>query len=292
MDKIVKVFTSLGCILLAIALALFLYLSIHAQPFARILVYHSISSPDSNVGYPAIEKKIFMRQMDYLSKHGYEPVFLSTVISRYKEGKKNPAKLLVLTFDELHEDFYYTVYPLLKKYKFKATVFVFTCGIGQGYLTWEQLEEIKNSGLVEIGSHSVNHPPLTCISLAEAKKEINISKTILEAKLGIPILTFCYPFGAVNIKVEELVKEAGYTGAVGIVYRWGEFKANDIYNLNRVNISKLSRYPLMFRFMLSGYYVPLRALLLRVFNIKAPRDASDCSQWKDYKTEQFIPNVL
>ncbi len=275
-------------ILFAIALVLFLCLSTHLQPFARILVYHSVSNQNSNVGYPTIEKKLFMRQMDYLAKHGYEPVFLSTMIHRYSGGKKNSAKSLVLTFDDLHVDFYDTVYPVLKRYKFKATVFVFTCGIGQGYLTWEQLREIKNSGLVEIGSHSVNHPPLTCIELSEAKKEIVMSKSILEERLGVPIFTFCYPFGSVNTKIEELVKEAGYTGAVGIVYPWGEFKTNDLYNLNRVFISKLSKYPLMFRFMLSGYYIPTRALILRLINIKVPRDANDCSQWKGYRTEQFI----
>jgi len=288
MNKLIKNFVFV-CSVLLILLVLILCLFIHFQPCVKILAYHAVLNQDGNADYPAIEKKLFMRQMDYLASHGYEPIFLSTLIDRYKEGKKIPAKLLVLTFDELHDDFYYTVYPVLKKYKFKATVFMFTRGVGQGYLTWEQLQEIKNSGLVEIGSHSVNHPPLTCIDLAEAKKEITMSKAILEQKLGIPILTFCYPFGAVNAKIEKLVKEAEYAGAVGTVYRWGEFKTNDLYNLNRVYISKLSKYPLMFRFMLSGYYVPARAWLLRLLNIKAPRDARNCSKWKDYRTEQFIP---
>jgi hypothetical protein len=58
------------------------------------------------------------------------------------------------------------------------------------------------------------------------------------------------------------------------VYRWGEFADDDVFNLRRVYVSKVSAMPGMFRFMLSGYYVPTRALLLRALNVKAPRDAA------------------
>jgi hypothetical protein len=56
------------------------------------------------------------------------------------------------------------------------------------------------------------------------------------------------------------------------VYRWGEFDDNDALNVRRVYVSESARFPLMFGFMLSGYYVPARALILRMLNIKAPRE--------------------
>jgi peptidoglycan/xylan/chitin deacetylase (PgdA/CDA1 family) len=97
-----------------------------------------------------------------------------------------------LTFDVERPDFYSDVYPLLKKYGFKATVFVRTDYVENGCPSWEQLREMRDSGLVEIGSHSVGHPVLTCLSLPEAKREILMSKAILEEKLGSRIVIFSY----------------------------------------------------------------------------------------------------
>lgn len=147
---------------------------------------------------------------------------------------------------------------------------------------------MRESGLVEIGSHSVGHPALTCLPLAQAKNEIVISKAILEENLGSSVSTFSYPYGAVNEAVGDLVRQAGYAGAVGTVYRIGEFEPNDVYVLNRVYVSKISRFPFVFRFMISGYYVPMRAWALRLLNIKAPRFAGDCRVWENYQLENLL----
>jgi hypothetical protein len=64
----------------------------------------------------------------------------------------------------------------------------------------------------------------------------------------------------------------GYRGAVGTVDRRGEFKTHDVFNLRRVYVSHVSALLLMSRFMLAGYYVPTRGLILRALTIKVPRD--------------------
>jgi len=184
LKKLVGIFALTAIALFVMAVSLFLIFINPSQPFVKILMYHSITKQEIDVDYPAIDKNLFMRQMDYLSKHDYEPVFMSDVIKRYKEGKIIPSKWVVLTFDAGYPDFYDEVYPLLKRYKFRATVFAITSCIDNGCLTWGQLQELKDSGLVEIGSHSMGHPPLTCIKLSEAKKEIVKSKAILEERLG------------------------------------------------------------------------------------------------------------
>lgn len=160
--------------------------------------------------------------------------------------------------------------------------------VENGCPSWEQLREMRDSGLVEIGSHSVGHPALTCLSLPEAKREIVMSKTVLEEKLGSRVLTFSYPYGALSRGVEDLVRQAGYTGAVGTVYRMGEFEPDDVFALNRVYVSKISRFPFVFRFMVSGDYVPARALALRLLNINAPRFADNCRVWKNYEIENLF----
>jgi len=247
------------------------------RPLAKILLYHSISYPNDIVGLPSLEPRLFHRQLDYLKTHGYDTVFLSAVLQRYGQGEKIPDRWVVLTFDDGWEDFYRSVFPLLKAHGFKATLFVVPGFLGQlDYMTWKQVKEAQKSGFVEIGSHSLYHFALTCLDKQEAKKRIGLSKRILEKKLGVPVRVFAYPYGALNKEVRQMVREAGFLGATGTVYRMGEFRLRDPYNLRRVYVSAISKYPGVFRFMLSGYYVPVRGLLLRLFNIKTPRDANGC----------------
>jgi len=273
--KLFLIISRAAAICLTFAIVVFFLFIYPNQPLAKVFLYHSVTNQEVN-DQPDIGVKLFERQLDYLSKHGYETVFLSTVAYKYNVEKKVPANWVVLTFDGGNEDFYTNVYPLLKKYKMKATLFVVTSLIGDAFVTWDQLKEMKASGLVEIGSHSQNHLAATCASLEEIKKDTIGSKAILEEHLGGKVLVYAYPFGAVNAQAEAVAKAAGYTGAVGIAYRLWEFKLNDVYNMHRIYVCEQARFPLMFRFMLSGYYVPTREFALRVLNIKTPRDAADC----------------
>ena len=275
--KIVSILWRSAVIFLVFALAAFLIYARFTRPIAKILLYHSVTSKDVN-DEPDIGIKLFERQLKYMQRHGLETVFLSEAISKYKADKHIPDDWVVLTFDGGHEGFYQNVYPLLKKRKVKATIFVVTSMVGDGLVTWDQLREMKASGLVEIGSHSQKHLAPTCITKEEAWKEKIVSKEILEDKLGGKVDVYAYPFGAVNDQAKELVKKAGYKGAVGLVYRAGEYKLGDVYNMRRIYVSEMSRFPLMFRFMLSGYYVQARRLVLTILNIKVPRDVGDCWQ--------------
>ncbi len=279
MLRSVKILVYVLVISLSVSALVFFTVIYPHRPYAKILLYHSVVNNDNNPD-PIIGIKLFNRQVDHLIRHGYKTVFLSDIVRRYKEKRPVPDNWVVLTFDGGYDDFYHKVYPILKKHNLKATLFVITSEIGEeGSVSWSELLEMKNSRLIEIGSHSHKHLPPTCIGLSEAKKEKSVSKAILEKQLGIPVRAYAYPYGAINDQVKDLVKETGYDCAVGIAYRLGECKLKDVYNLRRVYVSEFSRYPFMFRFMLSGYYVPTRGLALRVLNIKAPRDVGDCSDW-------------
>lgn len=51
--------------------------------------------------------------------------------------------------------------PILKKYNLKGTLYVIINRLGTpGYVTRNQVKEMAESGLVEIGSHTFNHPDL------------------------------------------------------------------------------------------------------------------------------------
>ena len=81
-------------------------------------------------------------------------------------------------------------------------------------MSWEQLIEMRDSGLVEIGSHTCNHKRLSAsLSSDQLEHEIKDSKLLLEEKLVSPITLFCFPNGDYNRETLELVKN-NYVAAV------------------------------------------------------------------------------
>lgn len=122
---------------------------------------------------------------------------------------------VVLTFDDGYKDFYTNAFPILKKYKFKSTIFIITDKVGQnGYMTWEDLSELSESGLVEIGSHSISHPDLSKTSESLQKEQLLKSKSEIETNLGIEVVSFCYPSGKYNETTLRLLPITGYKYAV------------------------------------------------------------------------------
>ena len=77
--------------------------------------------------------------------------------------------------------------------------------------------EIRDlAGRHEIGAHTLTHPVLTEISMEQAGQEISGSKSWLEDLTGAPISAFCYPKGANNPALQNIVQGAGYRMARGV----------------------------------------------------------------------------
>ena len=243
------------------------------RPDATVLMYHAVVEDDASAPEPSIGRTLFGGQLEFLATRGYQTVFVKDIVARYEARATVPSRWVALTFDGGYPGFYTHVYPVLRRYGLKATLFVIVSDIGAaGGLSWDQLREVKASGLVDIGSHSWDHVADPCLSPEDARREKAESKSVLETNLGSPIVTYAYPYGAFSERARRLLREAGYRGAAGTAYRWGEFEDDDVFNLRRVYVSRSSRFPLMFRFMLSGYYVPTRSLILRALNIQTPRE--------------------
>ncbi|MGB7337298.1 MAG: polysaccharide deacetylase family protein [Phototrophicaceae bacterium] len=96
---------------------------------------------------------------------------------------------------------------ILNRYELKGTFYV-----ARDFLdTRMSIQDIRDlAQLHEIGAHTLTHPVLTAISLADAKREIEDSKKWLEDVLGQAVDSFCYPKGAHNAQLAGLVKAAGY----------------------------------------------------------------------------------
>lgn len=184
-----------------------------------ILMYHKVDRlPPGNKDFnpqAVVSPENFEKHLLYLKQQGYETITLTDLYAYVTRGEPLPEKPVVLTFDDGYVDFYTIVYPLLKKYDMRATLFVLTGAVDQNpnFLTWKQLEELRDYG-IEIGAHTVTHPDLTAISSEEVEKELLTSKRELETRLGIKVDFFAYPTGYHNSQVVTQVQEAGFKGAV------------------------------------------------------------------------------
>lgn len=184
-----------------------------------ILVYHYVEfvrDPKDTIRKSLnIIPPIFEEQMVTLKNAGYNFI-TAAELGQYLDGKKQlPSRPIILTFDDGYGDFYTDVFPILKKYNIAATAYIISGGLDHpNYMTTGQLKEIAESGLVEVGAHTVHHKNLKSIPADEAKSEIEKSREELENLLGIKVVSFAYPYGGFNDEVAHIVQKAGFTNAV------------------------------------------------------------------------------
>ena len=201
-----------------------------------ILMYHAIADND-NATKLSVSPKSFARQMEFLNKNHYNVVTLEKAISYIKKKEKPPQKTIALTFDDGFYNNYQYADPALKKYNIPVTMFIVVNWVGgPGFLKWEEIKEMADSGIVTIGSHTNVHFWLLGSDDSFLKGEVAGSKKILEEKLGRKINYFCYPMGAFDAKSKKAVEDAGYACAVSTSPRG--VAADDIYALKRVRVSR------------------------------------------------------
>lgn len=204
-----------------------------------ILMYHAVHVMDPSEASNAnliVAPDNFEAQIKAMVDAGY---YFLTPEEAYKAFTENalPAKKVVwLTFDDGNEDFYTIAYPILKKYKAKATNNIITGFVKKGNagnLTVKQMKEMMSHGM-SFQSHTVNHPDLSVTDNATQKAELTDSVDFLEDKLNTKVNTIAYPSGRYNQTTLDLAKK---TYKLGLTTNEGLASANDgLLSLNRVRI--------------------------------------------------------
>lgn len=246
-------------------------------PGIPILLYHQVNDKDLfRHGYlTVVSIKSFEEQMKFLYENKYACLSLDETLA-FLKANMIPKKCVCITFDDGYRDNYYNVFPVLRRYGFKATVFLISDYIGKGkwysrnqrrwrdervegdflyfeFLNREQINKMSKYG-IDFGAHSNTHPDLTRIPVSLVREEIKKSKHIIEDILGKSVNYFAYPYGCSNDVVRQEVVKAEYKAACIIGSSREANKATaDPFALGRIGI--VPQYDLSsFKVMLSGGY--------------------------------------
>ncbi|NLD87973.1 MAG: polysaccharide deacetylase family protein [Clostridiales bacterium] len=197
-----------------------------------ILMYHAVNEKPWGL------KELFMRpsdmeaQIKYLAENGFNTVTFEDLPNIDKIEKP-----VMLTFDDGYEDNYTDLFPILKKYNAKATIFVITDSVGgKNMLTAEQIKEMSDSGLVSIQSHTSTHPSMVSLKETALLRELNDSKMNLARLTGKIPFVLAYPNGefnqAVTVAMEEYYE-------YGLKKQGGIYVTDDKpYEINRIRVSR------------------------------------------------------
>jgi peptidoglycan/xylan/chitin deacetylase (PgdA/CDA1 family) len=190
-----------------------------------ILVYHNFNP--TVPGSMSITPAKFEEQLKWIKDNGYTVIPLKDVVS-YLQGKdiQLPAKPVVITADDGWESVYHYMYPLVRQYHIPVTLFIYpeTISHGAHAMTWQQLTELKQTGLFDIQGHTYWHPNFKQekrhLSSEAYQKLVHTqlftSKEILEKKLGTQITLLAWPFGIYDNYLEEQAAKAGYVVSLSI----------------------------------------------------------------------------
>ena len=184
-----------------------------------VLCYHRVEGTAG--GALSIAPELFEQHMQRLKDRGIAVISMQDFLAWRRYEKAIPPKCALITIDDGYVSSFEVARPILKKFGYPWTSFIYTKFIGTGgkSITWEQLATLRNEG-VEIGAHTATHQNLrdTHGKNPEAfeawlNEEIIGSKQLIEKKLGIRCTVFAYPEGRYNTQVLEVVKKAAFSAS-------------------------------------------------------------------------------
>ncbi|HVF72624.1 MAG TPA: polysaccharide deacetylase family protein [Chthoniobacterales bacterium] len=175
-----------------------------------------------------ITPALFEQQMQELKNKNINVIQMQDFLAWRRGEKAIPPKSAIITFDDGWKSQYDVAWPILKKFNYPVTLFIYTEGIRPGRfsggesMSWEHLAEMRDAG-VDIQAHTVTHSDLRKPYDKVAKKklspeeyeawlqnEVAGSKQTIEQKLGVKVNCLAVPYGFHNDHVRDVTIKAGY----------------------------------------------------------------------------------
>ncbi len=231
-----------------------------------ILMYHNLTTDASAISSMTITQDRFKQDMEFLQQYGFTPLLSADLINIKSGAKPMPDKPVMVTFDDGYESNYTLGYPILKDTGMRATISVVTShlrdGNGNGYdssLTWTQLKEMYDSGIVDVGSHTsllhnednkgqfieggingVQRHVGEEYSAYQLRTGNDIAESVrtIRTHLGenTKVWYFSYPFGATDSWFGQVLLDQGFYVSTTTLPRTADISAG-LYGLPRYRIT-------------------------------------------------------
>lgn len=215
-----------------------------------VLLYHHIqpttlAKEKGQLGL-SVDNGVFDQQMAYLNSKGYTTISALQLIQALANKSGLPGKSIVITIDDGYRDIFDYAYPIIQKYRITVNLAIPT-GLMEGanYLTWNQIREMKGSGIVNFMNHTWSHYSVGKGNLDKIRYEVETANQQLEQNTGQKPNIFVYPFGTNGTGVVQLLQEEGFIGAFSTIP--GYIQCDSILmslRRNRIGNSALSYYGL------------------------------------------------
>jgi peptidoglycan/xylan/chitin deacetylase (PgdA/CDA1 family) len=190
-----------------------------------ILVYHRFATTAADS--MTVTVSLFESHLKYLRDNGYQTISLRQFVEFRANGHPAlPPRAIIITADDGHRSVFTQMLPLARKYSLPVALFIYPSAISNAdyAMTWEQLLELKQTGLFDIQSHSYWHPNFKTEKQRlnpEAYKrfvrhQLGDAKNILERKIGVKVDSLAWPFGIFDDELMSLAADAGYTAGFAI----------------------------------------------------------------------------
>jgi peptidoglycan/xylan/chitin deacetylase (PgdA/CDA1 family) len=213
-------------LLLLLCLSLFLgtWSRAAAAGDAVILCYHRFGPAVADS--MTTRTSVFEEQLARLRAEGYRIVPLDAVIEGLAGRAPLPEKAVAITIDDAHATVYSEVLPIIRREQLPVTLFVYPSAVSNASyaMTWEQLREMKDTGLVSIQSHTWWHPNfkterkrLDDAAYAKlVRLQLEKPRATLKQRLGAEADVLAWPFGIHDPDLEAAAAAAGYRASLAL----------------------------------------------------------------------------
>jgi peptidoglycan/xylan/chitin deacetylase (PgdA/CDA1 family) len=190
-----------------------------------ILLYHRFG-PVVADGM-TVTTPVFESHLKYLKENGYTVIPLRQLVDYFlRKGPPPPPRSVVIVADDGHKTVYSDMFPLVRRYGIPVTLFIYPSAISNASyaMTWDQLRELKKTGLFDIQSHTYWHPNFKKdrkrMAPSDYEKSVDMqlrkSKDRLERELAVKVDMLAWPFGIWDEELMSKARTHGYSAAFTI----------------------------------------------------------------------------
>ncbi len=233
-------------------------------PHALIsLMYHRFG--DGTYPTTNITMEQFKAHLDALKQANIEIISMDRFMDYINKGQEFPENMALITIDDGYRSFFQNAWPIISAQKIPVTLFISTEALDAkdpDSMNYEELRQIRNSGLVTFGGHGHAHNSFIRSPLETIRADIEKSQRRLKEELGITTPYFSFPYGEYNQETIKLVKEMGYKIAFGqhsgVAFNEGQKSTNPDWQYKLPRFSMNENYGNLDNFKLISKTIPLK----------------------------------